>query len=109
MPSAATPALLEQIENAGPFGASSPAPRFAFQAQAVQARRIGESHLRLNFGGFDGPKLEAIAFGAMDGPIGPLLDNPGTRRFHLAGKLELNSWGGRTKVQMRLEDIAEEI
>ncbi|WP_136683841.1 single-stranded-DNA-specific exonuclease RecJ [Falsirhodobacter xinxiangensis] len=108
MPSAATPALLEQIENAGPFGASSPAPRFAFQAQAVQARRIGESHLRLNFGGFDGPKLEAIAFGAYDGPIGPLLDNPGVRRFHLAGKLELNSWGGRTKVQMRLEDIAEE-
>lgn len=108
MPSAATPQLMEQIENAGPFGASSPAPRFAFSGQTVTTRRIGESHLRLNFGGFDGPKLEAIAFGAFDGPIGPLLENPGTRRFHLAGKLELNSWGGRTKVQLRLEDIAEE-
>ncbi|WP_127903397.1 single-stranded-DNA-specific exonuclease RecJ [Solirhodobacter olei] len=106
MPSAVTPGLIEQIEAAGPFGASAPAPRFAFAAQAVTSRRIGESHLRLSFGDGTGPKLEAIAFGAYDGPLGPLLDSPGTDRFHLAGRLELNNWGGRTRVQLRLEDAA---
>jgi single-stranded-DNA-specific exonuclease len=106
MPSAATTALVEQIEAAGPFGASAAAPRFAFAEQVVTARRMGETHLRIHFGDGIGPKLEAVAFGAFDGPLGPLLENPGTRRFHLAGRLEINTWGGRSKVQLRLEDAA---
>ena len=107
MPSAATAALVEQIEAAGPFGAAAPAPRFAFADQAVRARRIGENHLRLTFGDGPGATLEAVAFGAFDGPLGPALEQGGHRRFHLAGRLELNTWGGRTKVQLRLEDAAE--
>ena len=106
MPGTVTPALIEQIESAGPFGAAAPAPRFAFAAQAVSSRRMGEQHLRLTFGDTTCPKLEAVAFGAFDGPLGPLLDAPGASRFHLAGRLELNTWGGRTKVQLRLEDAA---
>jgi single-stranded-DNA-specific exonuclease len=106
MPSAVTPTLIEQIEAAGPFGAAAPAPRFAFADVAVSARRIGESHLRLSFGDGMGAKLEAVAFGAFDSPLGPALETPGHRRFHLAGRLELNHWGGRTKVQLRLEDAA---
>ena len=83
--------------------------RFAsmrFADCAVQSRRIGDSHLRLTFGDGMGAKLEAVAFGAFDGPLGPALDNPGHQRFHLAGKLELNHYGGRTKVQLRLDDAA---
>jgi single-stranded-DNA-specific exonuclease len=106
MPSAATPALIEQIEAAGPFGASAPAPRFAFAEQAVTARRVGENHLRISFGDGMGSRLDGIAFGAFDGPLGPLLDAGGAGRFHLAGRLEINSFGGRSKVQLRLEDAA---
>ena len=106
MTSAATPQLIEQLETAGPFGAGAAAPRFAFADQQVSGRRIGETHLRLSFGDNTGPKLEAIAFGAFDGPLGPLLENPGPARFHLAGRLEINTWGGRSKVQLRLEDAA---
>jgi len=105
-PGAATLDLVEQIESAGPFGAAAPAPRFAFADCAVQARRIGENHLRLSFGDGMGARLEAVAFGAFDGPLGPALDNPGHQRFHLAGKLEINSYGGRNRVQLRLEDAA---
>ncbi|WP_062763120.1 single-stranded-DNA-specific exonuclease RecJ [Falsirhodobacter sp. alg1] len=108
MPEACNPELVEQIESAGPFGASAPAPRFAFAAQAVSARKIGENHLKLTFGGLGSARVEAIAFGAYDGPLGPALEAGGNRRFHLAGRLELNSWGGRNKVQLRLEDAAEE-
>lgn len=106
-PAAATVELIESLESAGPYGASSPSPRFAFADMAVQARRVGESHLRLSFGDGMGSRLEAIAFGAFDGPLGPALENPGHRRFHLAGRLELNSFGGRTRVQLRLDDAAE--
>ena len=105
MPSAATAGLIEQIESAGPFGASASAPRFAFSAQAVSGRRIGENHLSLNFSDGLGPKLDAIAFGVMEGPLAAL-ENAGAARYHLAGRLELNHFGGRTKVQLRLEDAA---
>lgn len=104
MPTAATMALVEEIEAAGPFGAGAPAPRFAFADQAVQARRIGEAHLRLTFG--DAARLEAVAFGAFDGPLGPALLDAGHKRFHLAGRLDINTYGGRSKVQLRLEDAA---
>ena len=106
MPSAATMRLVEQIEQAGPFGASAPAPRFAFADQSVTGRRIGENHLRISFGDPGGPKLEGVAFGAFDGPLGPALENAGHQRFHLAGRLEINTYGGRSKVQLRLEDAA---
>lgn len=104
-PGAATLALVEQLEAAGPYGASAPAPRFAFADQAVSARRIGESHLRLSFGDGAG-RVEAVAFGAFDGPLGPALEQAGHQRFHLAGRLEINSYGGRNRVQLRLEDAA---
>ncbi|MCU0800197.1 MAG: single-stranded-DNA-specific exonuclease RecJ [Rhodobacteraceae bacterium] len=102
-PTAATLALVEEIEKAGPFGAGAPAPRFAFASQIVQARRIGSAHLRLTCA--DGG-LEAVAFGAFDGPLGHALLAAGHRPFHLAGRLEINTYGGRSKAQLRLEDAA---
>jgi single-stranded-DNA-specific exonuclease len=103
---AATVALIEQIETAGPFGQAAPSPRFAFADAQITLRRIGDSHLKLTISDGSGPALDAIAFGAFDGPLGPALENPGHRRFHLAGKLELNHWNGRTKAQLRLDDAA---
>lgn len=108
MPAAATAGLIEQIDKAGPFGQSAPAPWFAFPAVEVTgSRRIGESHLRFSFGDGLGARIDAVAFGAFDGPLGPLLEHPGAARFHLAGRLEINTWGGRSKVQLRLEDAAK--
>ena len=96
----------EKLEEAGPFGASSPAPRFAFAGVAVGARRIGEAHLRLAITDGMGGSVEGVAFGAFDSAIGPALMEGGHARFHLAGRLELNTYNGRTKVQLRVEDAA---
>ncbi|WP_420568093.1 single-stranded-DNA-specific exonuclease RecJ [Thalassovita sp.] len=107
MPGAATIELIETIEQAGPFGAGAPAPRFVFPDVAINfTRRIGESHLKLSFGDGMGARIEAICFGAYDGPLGPLLESHGGARFHLAGRLEINHWNGRQTVQLRLEDAA---
>ncbi len=107
MPAAATTSLIEDLEKAGPFGQSAPAPRFAFPSVAItHTRRIGETHLRASFTDGTGTTIEAIAFGAYDGPLGLFVENHGGLRMHLAGRLELNHWNGRTKVQLRLEDAA---
>ena len=105
MPGAAQIELIEQIEQAGPFGAGAPAPRFAFPDVEIRfVKRVGESHLKVTFGDGLGAQLEAICFGAMDTPLGPALENHRGQRFHLAGRLEINSWGGRQSPQLRLED-----
>ncbi|MGC9367899.1 MAG: single-stranded-DNA-specific exonuclease RecJ [Paracoccaceae bacterium] len=107
MPGAATVELIQRIEAAGPFGAGAPAPRFAFpEAEIRFAKRVGESHLKLTLSDGMAARLEAICFGAFDGPLGPMLENHGGARFHLAGRLEINSWGGKQRVQLRLEDAA---
>ncbi len=107
MPTAATPAFVEQLEQAGPFGTAAPAPRFVFTDTPVTSRRIGETHLKLSFGDGMGQRIEGIAFGAFDTPLGAALENAGHQHFHLAGRLEMNSYGGRSKVQLRLEDAAK--
>ena len=107
MPGAATPELVERLEAAGPFGAGAPGPRFVFPDMQIGfAKRVGTSHLKIGFGDGLGARVDAICFGAFDGPLGPALEQHGGARFHLAGKLEINEWGGRQSVQLRLEDAA---
>ncbi|MGR3813776.1 MAG: single-stranded-DNA-specific exonuclease RecJ [Cognatishimia activa] len=107
MPGAASIDLVNQLETAGPFGASAPAPRFAFPDVEIRfAKRIGDSHLKVTFGDGLNARLEAICFGAFDTDLGPALENHKGARFHLAGRLDINTWGGRQTVQLRLEDAA---
>lgn len=108
MPRGASVELLEQIEQAGPFGAGAPAPRWALPDLQVRfAKPVGESHLKLSLNDGMGGGIDAICFGAFDGPLGPRLSNHGGARFHFAGRLEINSWQGRQSVQLRLDDAAE--
>ena len=106
-PAGATVELMQMLERAGPFGQAAPAPRFAFADQLIDsASTMGDSHLRLRFRSPGSPVLEAVAWGAMSGPLGPALLGAKGRRFHLAGKLELSQWGGRERVRLRLDDAA---
>jgi single-stranded-DNA-specific exonuclease len=107
MPGAASVELVGQIEAAGPFGASAPAPRFAFPDMVIQSiRRMGEAHLRLRFSDGASTPLEAVAFGAFETALGPTLAAAQGLRVHLAGKLEVNHWNGRQNLQLRLDDAA---
>jgi single-stranded-DNA-specific exonuclease len=106
MPGAARPDLIERIEAAGPFGAAAPAPRFVFPAMRIRSTRpVGDGHLKLAFtdGGPGG--IDAICFDATRLGLDALQTHQG-RPAHLAGRLELNHWNGRSRVQLRLEDAA---
>ncbi|WP_347268092.1 single-stranded-DNA-specific exonuclease RecJ [Paracoccus sp. (in: a-proteobacteria)] len=106
-PAGATVELMQMLERAGPYGQAAPAPRFAFAGQLIDsAGTMGDSHLRLRFRSPGSPVLEAVAWGAMTGPLGPALLGARGRCLHLAGKLELSQWGGRERVRLRLDDAA---
>jgi single-stranded-DNA-specific exonuclease len=107
MPQAATVELVAALDRAGPFGAAAPAPRFAFPAVLVHsARALNGGHLKIAVSDGLGHRLDAIAFGAAEGPLGRALLSAGGVRFHLAGRIETNSWQGRRTVQLRLEDAS---
>lgn len=107
LPQAVTPALAEALDRAGPFGQGAPAPRFAIASQLVEARRVGERHLRLTLRDGSGTMVEGVAFQAADGPLGVLAGAAGHRRYHLAGRISLSTWGGRTKAELQVEDAAQ--
>lgn len=107
MPGGASVELIDALESAGPFGQAAPAPRFAFPGMIISdARRVGANHLRIRLGDMNGPQLEGIAFGAYDTALGPAIEGMGRQRVHLAGRIELNHFGGRTRVQLKLDDAA---
>jgi single-stranded-DNA-specific exonuclease len=108
MPAAVTLELVEQLERAGPFGAAVSGPRFALPDMQIRhARRVGSGHLKLTVSDGLGASLDVIMFSAFDGPLGPALEDHRGARFHLAGKLDVNFWQGRSRVQLRLDDAAK--
>ena len=107
MPGAATVDLIAQLDAAGPFGAGAPAPRFAFpDSQISFAKLVGANHLKISFGDGLGARIDAIGFNMADTPAGQALLTHQGARFHLAGRLEVNTWQGRQSAQLRLEDAA---
>ena len=106
-PSAITVELLEQLDTAGPFGAGAPGPRFALPFVRVAfAKRAGDTHLRLTFVDDNGAKIDAIAFGAFKSDLGPTLEDHKGQVFHVAGRLEIDTWNGRMRPKLTLEDAA---
>jgi single-stranded-DNA-specific exonuclease len=108
MPQAATLEFVEHLEKAGPFGAGASAPRFVFPSQRIGfTKPVGDGHLKISFSDGEGSQsLDAICFSAFSTEIGTTIQNHKGARFHLAGRVEINTWNGRQSVQLRLEDAA---
>ncbi len=102
-----TPALVEMLAKAGPYGAGNPEPLLALPAHTLTfADPVGENHIRARFKSGDGQFVNAIAFRVAGTPLGKaLIDNRG-RAMHAAGYLTVDRWQGQERVQMRLTDVA---
>ena len=106
-PSGATETLVRDIARAGPFGAGNPEPLFAVpDARVVFADIVGKDHVRLRLAGGDGARLDAIAFRSADTPLGQGLMAARGKTIHAAGRLKIDEWNGRVRVQLHVEDAA---
>jgi single-stranded-DNA-specific exonuclease len=107
-PAAATTGLLDQLEQVAPFGPGNEEPRFVLaDARVQQARVVGEDHVRFDLAAAEGGRLKAIAFRALDRPLGFALLNSRGMPLHIAGKLRRDRWRGNNSVQLIVEDAAE--
>jgi single-stranded-DNA-specific exonuclease len=108
-PGGATIDLIEQLEAAGPYGQANPSPRLAFGSVIVQGvRMVGNGHCQLRLSTAGGPQLAAIAFRAADTGLAALFEAAAAARtpLHIAGKLEIDDWGGRRKPKLRIDDAS---
>ncbi|WP_086466687.1 single-stranded-DNA-specific exonuclease RecJ [Oceanibaculum nanhaiense] len=106
-PGGATLDLLETLGRVGPFGVGNPEPRFAFPAARILgADVVGENHVRCQLGDADGRRLKAIAFRALETPLGEALLKARSLPLHIAGHLRIDRWQGNEKVQLLIDDAA---
>jgi single-stranded-DNA-specific exonuclease len=107
-PASVTEELMGLIERAGPFGQGNAEPRFAFPAQRVKfAKVVGNAHVRCVLEGGDGARLDAVAFRAADQPVGAALLTASGLPLHVAGHLRRDTWNGRDRRELVVEDVAE--
>lgn len=91
--------LLAEVSRLEPFGAGNPEPVFCLrQAEVLWQRPVGASNLRLRFGN-DRHTIDAIGFRFGDRQVqtGAVYD--------VLFSLQVNDWGGRQSVEMRLVDL----
>lgn len=107
--SGATKDVIEQVEKAGPFGQGNPQPRFVLPAHRIKfAKVVGGAHVRAVIEAADGSRIDGIAFRAADQPLGEkLMAASGQLPLHLAGHLRRDTWGGRERIELQIEDVAD--
>jgi len=108
-PRGLNPALVTEMEAAGPFGVGWPAPRIVTgPLRIVKADRVGSGgHVRLLLSGQDGASLKAVAFRQADSPLGQsLLGGSGGRTIWVAGRVKIDEWGGGRSAELHIEDAA---
>jgi single-stranded-DNA-specific exonuclease len=107
-PATVTDELFDLLERAGPYGQGNPQPRFAFPAHRVKfAKVVGENHVRCVLEAGDGSRLDAVAFRAADQPVGAALLGSAGLPLHVAGHLRRDTWNGREKRELLIEDVAD--
>jgi single-stranded-DNA-specific exonuclease len=107
-PEAASVEFAELLEKAGPYGSGNPTPRFVFPAHRISfAKQAGEAHIRCSLKSGGGATIGAVAFRSVGTPLGDALLGGSDRTWHIAGRLQRDSWGGRDRVEVLIEDIAD--
>ncbi|MGE8140988.1 single-stranded-DNA-specific exonuclease RecJ [Novosphingobium sp. NPDC080210] len=107
-PGGLTPALVEKLESAGPYGMGWPGPRVAVgPVRMVKADIVGTDHVRLIVRGEDGASFKAVAFRAASTDMGQaLLHATHQRKLWLAGRAKIDDWASRPQAELHVDDAA---
>ncbi|MCO0832199.1 single-stranded-DNA-specific exonuclease RecJ [Fructobacillus sp. W13] len=103
-PGMLTKDFYEQLEVLEPFGQGNSQPILGLKRVALTATSTmgkEKQHLKLAFNGGQGP-VEALVFNNAE----LAAEGEGQKQADMAGKLGVNTFAGRTRLQLLLEDVA---
>lgn len=102
-----TPSFVAELARAAPFGQGNPEPVIVLPAhRIVDLRELNGGHIKLTLASGGGARIEAMAFRAAGKPLGDALARARGGTLHFAGTASIDTWGGRTKVSFKLQDVA---
>lgn len=110
-PAGLTHALCNAMQQLAPFGPGNPEPVLALQGTRVTfAKPVGatQEHLKLRLSDATGQtNLDAVCFGAMNSPLGPLLANSNGRALTLAVTAKPRTFNGKPLMDVHVKDAHE--
>jgi len=101
-----TTELMLELEKLAPFGQGNPEPRLGARGlEVVSSRIVGNNHLKLRLRQQSGVSLDAIAFNR-----GNLLGRQVRDGARMAAVFtpRLNTWNGKTSVELEIRDLKTE-
>jgi single-stranded-DNA-specific exonuclease len=100
--------LFNDLARAAPFGQGNAEPLVVLPSHILlDVSEVGTAHLRFRARSGDGATIQGIAFRVQGQPLGDALISRKGKSVHLAGNLQVDRWGGRERVDLRLVDIAD--
>ncbi len=96
----------QALRSAGPWGQGFPEPIFDGRFEVLEARIVGDRHLkmRLRLADANSPAMDAIAFGYLGGPAEAAAPGSGAA-IQLAYRLEINEYRGTERVQLNCQHL----
>ncbi|MEX1222100.1 MAG: single-stranded-DNA-specific exonuclease RecJ [Idiomarina sp.] len=94
--------FVQQLQQAGPWGQGFSEPLFDDEFRLVNQRIVGERHLKMVLQTADNISIDAISFN-VDTALWP---NLACERIHCIYKPQLNTFRGRTTVQLLVEHFS---
>jgi single-stranded-DNA-specific exonuclease len=94
------------LRSAGPWGQGFPEPVFDGKFEVLEARVVGDRHLKMRLRLPEGgsPTMDAIAFGYVGGPAEET-DLSSGAAIQLAYRLEINEYRGDKRVQLNCQHL----
>lgn len=99
--------VVESLEKLGPFGMGHPTPRVLLRNVRVQdVRVLKDKHLKIRLGSTTGKgRVDGPLWNCVGTPFGDAIQAMNGEAVDVACALEVNTWQGRSSVQLRIEDI----
>jgi single-stranded-DNA-specific exonuclease len=106
-----TTEIAKALLQCAPYGMGNREPRFIItHAKIIESSVVGENHVRCILG--DGSpnansktRLKGIAFRHLDTKLGKELMSGYGHVLHIAGRIKLDSWQGRERADLLIEDV----
>ena len=106
-PSAINEKFFYEINSLAPYGPGNSEPKFAIEnIKVISSNTVGENHIKSILIGEDGTTFSSLAWNAKNTPLEPYLDKKNKKLINIAGKMRMNEWKGKKKVEFLIEDIS---
>jgi single-stranded-DNA-specific exonuclease len=106
-PSALNEQFFNEINSLAPYGSGNNEPKFVIEnVKVLSGNLVGNNHIKSTLIGKDGSTFSSFLWNGKDTSLEPYLIKRSTKSFNVAGKMHLNEWRGKKKVEFIIDDIS---